>query len=95
MTKDELKEIVQVCIENTWYKRQSFDPIGEQTEFLTDALWSRLTPFVYQEQIIPYIKIEKDLQIEKMKQLGINTNGQIFEQMVNTVIYMLEEQQKK
>jgi hypothetical protein len=39
---------------------------------------------------IKYIKSERDFQIPRMKKLGINTNGQIFEQMVSSLIHLAE-----
>lgn len=56
-------------------------------------------PFRYNyddnDVIIPYLKCEYDLQIPKMKKIGINTEGQIFEQMINTVINMAEQNTNK
>jgi len=38
---------------------------------------------------VRYIKSEYDQQIKRMAALGINTTGQEFEQMVNTLIFMV------
>ena len=40
---------------------------------------------------VQYLKSEQDLQIERMKNLGINTDGQIFEQCVNTLLQIVED----
>jgi hypothetical protein len=37
-----------------------------------------------------YIKSEKDFQMPRMDKLGINTTGQIFEQMVTSLIHLAE-----
>ena len=39
-----------------------------------------------------YLDIEYDQQIKRMERLGINTTGQTFEQMVNTLLTMVENQ---
>ena len=39
---------------------------------------------------IRYLRPEYDHQIEKMKSLGINVDSQLFEQCVNTLIWMVE-----
>ena len=43
---------------------------------------------------VPYLKVEKDYQLEKMEELGINTTCQMFEQCVNGVLYELKELKK-
>lgn len=40
-----------------------------------------------------YLDEEADQQKERMKRLGINTTGQGFEQMVNTLLTILENNQ--
>ncbi len=39
---------------------------------------------------VRYLRIEYDQQIEKMKKLGINVDSQLFEQCVNTLLWMVE-----
>ena len=60
-----------------------------EESFIAGANWQ-----MSQSGTIPYLKCEYDLQIEKMKQLGINTEAQLFEQCVNTLIYMVEQKDK-
>lgn len=38
-----------------------------------------------------YIDAEREQQIKKMEKLGIDTKNQLFEQMVNTALDLLEE----
>lgn len=40
-----------------------------------------------------YLDIEYRQQIKRMEKLGVNTSGQGFEQMVNTLLYMIETKQ--
>ena len=42
MTKEDLKDIISKEVEKVWYGRRSLDPVKEQTELLTDAIWGRL-----------------------------------------------------
>ena len=37
-----------------------------------------------------YIDSEYEQQLDRMKKLGINTDAQLFEQCVNTLLYMVE-----
>jgi hypothetical protein len=42
------------------------------------------------EYYIKYIKSEQELQIKKMKELGVNVDGQTFEQMINSLINIIK-----
>jgi hypothetical protein len=60
--------------------------VYEQPAFITGANWQK-------ERNNHYIVSEEKAQIIRMAVLGVNTTGQCFEQMVTTVIMMLENQQ--
>lgn len=40
--KDELREIVKNAVEDVWYNRRSLNPVEDQTNQLTDSIWSKL-----------------------------------------------------
>jgi hypothetical protein len=41
MTKEELRNIVYEVVSDTWHNVRSIDPIGYQTEKITDKLWEK------------------------------------------------------
>lgn len=42
MTKEELKKIVREAAEDVWYNKRSWDPVKEQTELITEAVYKAL-----------------------------------------------------
>lgn len=42
MTKEKLQEIIKKSVEDVWYNRRSFNPVEEQTNLLTEAIWNEL-----------------------------------------------------
>lgn len=42
ISKEKLTEIVQKSVEDAWYNRRSLNPVKEQTEIITNAIWEQL-----------------------------------------------------
>ena len=42
ISKKKLTEIVQKSVEDAWYNRRSLNPVKEQTEIITNAIWEQL-----------------------------------------------------
>lgn len=42
ISKEKLTEIVQKSVEDAWYNRRSVNPVKEQTEIITNAIWEQL-----------------------------------------------------
>ena len=42
ISKEKLTEIVQKSVEDAWYNRRSLNPVKEQTEVITNAIWEQL-----------------------------------------------------
>jgi len=66
---------------------------AECRRYLKEHLQKQLTLTSVGSSIIhvPYLKVEKDHQLIKMEELGINTTCQMFEQCINGVLYELKE----
>ena len=43
MDKEKLREIVKKSVEEVWYNRRSMNPVADQTELLTEALYQALS----------------------------------------------------
>ena len=42
ISKEKLTEIVQKSVEDAWYNRRSLNPVKEQTEIISNAIWEQL-----------------------------------------------------
>ena len=42
ISKEKLTEIVQKSVEDAWYNRRLLNPVKEQTEVITNAIWEQL-----------------------------------------------------
>jgi hypothetical protein len=42
ISKEKLTEIVQKSVEDAWYNRRLLNPVKEQTEIITNAIWEQL-----------------------------------------------------
>ncbi len=86
------KETIEEAAENKYipgvYVINGIDICEASREcFIEGTKWQKEQDSKY---FVKYMKSERDLQIEKMKKLGVNTNGQSFEQMVTSLIQLAQ-----
>jgi hypothetical protein len=68
-------------------EEENLQLLGHRKSFVKGTKWQKEQDSKY---FVKYMKSERDLQIEKMKKLGVNTNGQSFEQMVTSLIQLAQ-----